>query len=104
MTVTSEDRDAMAKILNIMEGRAPAPVVRPPSVGAIDVELAGPGQVTNSDINALAAVMNRLNNISDFQSNNTDIMLSESQQPTETTEALQTERNSAGVKVGRYQI
>ena len=102
MTVTPEDRDAMADILRIMEGKSPISSPKKPSAGSnAPVELAGPGVVTNADINAMADVLNKLNSVSN------DVvkeMVTESEYNSGMDFALNTVKNDTGVKVGKYQI
>ena len=100
MTVTPEERDAMADILRIMDGEAPKkPLTGTDNTGM--VELAGPGVVTNADISAMADVLNKLNSVSN------DVvkeMVTESEYNPNMDLVLNTSRNKTGVKVGRYQI
>lgn len=100
MTVTPEDRDAMADILRIMEGKSPVSSPKQASANS-PVELAGPGAVTSADINAMADVLNKLNSVSN------DVikeMVTESEYNPGLDLALNTTINETGVKVGRYQI
>jgi hypothetical protein len=100
MTVTPEERDAMANILRAMNGEAPITPVKNSNV-TNSVELAGPGAVTNADINAMADVLNKLNSVSN------DVvkeMVVESEYNPSVDMALNTSKNEDGVKVGRYQI
>ena len=104
MAVTPEERDAMLRLRNIMEGKQTPNVqgsqtymAGPTNTG----ELAGPGQVTSADVNAMASVLNRLNNLSNHV---VDDMITESVVHNNVAEALVTERVTNGVKVGRYQI
>lgn len=103
MTVTPEDRDAMARLLEIMGGNAPSSPIRSSISETTDqpVELAGPGQVTRRDVDAMASVLGKLNSLSNHV---VDGMITESSGFSEVAEALQTERTQHGVKVGRYQI
>lgn len=103
MTVTPEDRDAMARLLEIMGGNAPSSPIGSPVSESTDqpVELAGPGQVTRRDVDAMASVLGKLNSLSNHVVDN---MITESSGFSEVAEALQTERTQTGVKVGRYQI
>ena len=100
MTVTPEDRDAMAKFLSIMEGKTP-PKVSNRTPTSHDVELAGPGQVTRGDIDAMASVINKLNSVSNHV---VDSIITESKKQPELSEALLAHRTQDGVKFGRYQI
>lgn len=102
MTVTSkEEKDAMARLLNIMSGNPVDQIVERKMPVQTHVELAGPGQITDADKNAMAAVLARLNSVS------TDVvkeMVNESSSQPLISEALHTEKTDNGVKVGRYQI
>lgn len=100
MTVTPEDRDAMANILRMMNGEKPAGQKQKINESS-SVELAGAGQITQADVDAMASVLGRLNSLSNTV---VDQMITESVAEPEKGEALFTERNSSGVKVGRYQI
>ena len=102
MTVSSEDRDAMARIMNMMEGKSSS--IMPPSNaanGIAPVELAGPGQVTTADIHAMADVLKKLNSLTDSVVGE---MVTEAQGSTAVRTAISTSKNSQGVKVGLYQI
>lgn len=101
MTVTQDDRDAMSRILAIMNGEKPEPVQRNGQQFSESLELAGPGQVTGKDVDAMASVMAKLNSVSN---NVIDGMITEGSSNREVSEALSTERVANGVKVGRYQI
>jgi hypothetical protein len=101
MTVSPEERDAMARIMMMMEGKTPtsSPVASNDRTAAI--ELAGPGQVTGADINAMADVLKKLDSVS---SRIVDEMITESTHDAEIKTAISTIRNDQGVKVGLYQI
>jgi hypothetical protein len=101
MTVTQNDRDAMSRILAIMNGENPAPVQQSGRQLSESIELAGPGQVTRKDVDAMASVMAKLNSVSN---NVIDGMITEGVTNRDVSEALSTERVANGVKVGRYQI
>jgi hypothetical protein len=103
MTVTPEDRDAMARLMEIMGGNAPPSPTGSSVSESTDqpVELAGPGQITRRDVDAMASVLGKLNSLSNHVVDN---MITESSGFSEVAEALQTERIQTGVKVGRYQI
>lgn len=100
--VTPEDKAAMARILQLMNGTAStsAPVASRTKSPA-PVELAGAGQVTRQDVDAMAQVLNRLNSVVNQVS--TDLLV-ESQTRPEIAEALNTTTNAEGVKIGLYQI
>jgi hypothetical protein len=105
MTVTPEDRDAMARLLSVINGD-PVPPITKKSLSESSnnlIELAGPGQATTADIAAMADVLSKLNSLSNHV---VDDMITESTQPyySEASEAFQTERTQTGVKIGRYQI
>ena len=103
MAITPEERDAMLRLRSIMEGSVPEPTHHAGRTlkESSAVELAGPGQVTSADVDAMASVLTRLNSLSNHV---VDDMITESVQNSSTTEALVTERIQHGVKVGRYQI
>lgn len=104
MTVSPEERDAMARLLSIMDG-SPMPSIEKTAMlnegTGRPVELAGPGSVTQADVNAMASVLHRLNDLSNHV---VDGMISEGQALPKVAEALNTQRTEDGVKVGRYQI
>jgi hypothetical protein len=97
MTVTPEDRDAMARILDIMEGRTPSTPTANAGQTGYTAELAGAGQITNADVNAMADVLSKLNNV-------TQQVIHESRSDSQLEQAVNTVRNDEGVKVGNYQI
>lgn len=102
MTVTPEERDAMANIMRIMEGEAPIKNSTKRSQNSnAPIELAGPGQVTSAEINAMANVLQKLNQVSDEVVSE---MITESQHNPALETALMTSKTPQGVKVGRYQI
>jgi len=100
MTVSPEERDAMANILRTLNGEAS---VKPTtnSNASNAVELAGPGQVTNADISAMADVLTKLNSVSNQVVGE---MITEAEHSPVVDLALNTSRNDDGVKVGKYQI
>ena len=105
MTVSSEDKEAMARLLQIMEGKTPTPISASTSqnnsVSTDSVILAGPGQVTQRDVQAMADVLKKLNGaIGDVSAT----MVTESQFDPQLKEALTTVKNNDGVKIGAYQI
>lgn len=97
--VTPEERDAMARLLSIMEGETPAPISRTTAMAQSTgpVELAGAGQITQADVNAMADVLSKLNNV-------TQEVVTESAFNPQLHQAVNTVRNEEGVKVGNYQI
>jgi hypothetical protein len=98
MTVSQQDKDAMSRLLNILNGNPVAPAPTQHHVeGTSPVELAGPGVPTQADISAMANILTKLNNLP------TPVTLHESVDK-ELVEAIQTERVKDGVNVGRYQI
>lgn len=99
--VTPEEREAMLRLRNIMEGvHSPEPT-RSTANRTHEVELAGPGQVTNADIHAMSDVLSKLNSITNHV---VDDMITESVAHPQISEALHTQKLSNGIKVGRYQI
>lgn len=100
MTVSPEERDEMSKLLDIMNGKKPASSQRATPYKTSEVELAGPGIPTQSDINAMADILGKLNTLPTTHKGSA---LNESVDA-ELVEALQTERTASGVNVGKYQI
>lgn len=96
--VTDQDRDAMKRILSALDGN-PIPREKRTIVENSDapVTLAGAGYVTTRDIDAMAQVLNKLNNV-------TTEVISESKSNPQLAEAVTTQRTQQGVKVGSYQI
>ena len=103
MTVNPEEKMAMTRLLQIMNGQTPLPVSNTSNTNTSvsPVELAGAGQVTRADVDAMAQVLTRLNNVVGQVS--TEILL-ESDKNTEIAQALVTEATPSGVKIGRYEI
>lgn len=103
MTVPIEDRNEMARILRMMSGgsdetESPRSPARSPGY---HTELAGPGGVTRADIDAMSAVLGKLNSLGNRV---VDKMLTEGHEDPRAAEAISIERTKDGVKVGRYQI
>lgn len=97
MNVSPEEKAAMQRLLEVMEGKNPAPPAQSVRYGSPDVELAGAGQVTQRDIDAMSDVLNKLNNV-------TQQVIYEGENDPQLRTAIVTERNENGVKVGNYQI
>lgn len=98
MSVTPEEKDAMQRLLEVMEGKTPStPAPRALQSGAQEIELAGAGQVTQRDIDAMSQVLSKLNNV-------TQQVLYEGETDPNLRAAISTQRNEDGVKVGSYQI
>ena len=97
MTVSPEERDAMQRLLDVMEGKAPSTPMQAANRVSADTELAGAGQVTQRDIDAMSQVLAKLNNV-------TQQVLYEGEQDPQLRSAIATHRNDDGVKVGSYQI
>ena len=87
--VTPEEREAMLRLRNIMEGvHSPEPT-RSTANRTHEVELAGPGQVTNADIHAMSDVLSKLNSITNHV---VDDMITESVAHPQISEALHTQK------------
>lgn len=98
MTVTPEETNAMKRILEMMDGNQHidhSPVAQQSSKN--EVELAGAGQVTQRDIDAMSMVLQKLNTV-------TQQVITESHRDPELRDAVETQRNDQGVKIGSYQI
>jgi hypothetical protein len=99
--VTPEERDAMSRLRNIMEGiHTPEPTMST-SAYSQEVELPGAGQTTRADVSAMSDVLSKLNNISNHVVDN---IITESVTQPILSEALQIQKLQNGIKVGRYQI
>lgn len=99
MTVSPEEKDAMARLLEIMNGKKPSSRPVSTTKTTAEVELAGPGVPTQADITAMANILGKLNNI-----NTPKTHILHETVDNELVEAMQTERTKSGVNVGRYQI
>lgn len=97
MSVTPEERDAMQRLLDMMDGKEPSTPMPRQNFASDTVELAGAGQVTKRDVDAMAMVLNKLNSV-------TQSVINESHRDPNLQEALETQRNDHGVKIGSYQI
>lgn len=100
MIVSPEERDAMARLREIMDGKKPSIPKTNVASNDVPVELAGPGVPTQADITAMANILAKINNVNTVRPAN---VLNESAD-SELAEAIQTERTANGVNVGRYQI
>lgn len=103
MTVNAQDRDAMLRLMQIMNGEKPAALredIQSPK-GVQPVELPGAGQVTDRDIQAMANVLQKLNNV--MESTHQHMWQQGAQDP-EMAEALVTEKMHDHVKIGQYKI
>jgi len=104
--VSQEEIAAMARLREIMEGKTPSShnstgngqkTQQQPKY----VEVTGPGVVTRQEVDAMATVMNRLNNVMNQVSGE---MIVESSHDPELREALMTQVGEDGVKIGAYKI
>lgn len=103
MTVSAQERAAMARLLQIMNGENPPPMTESRVMATQDtpVQLPGAGQVTDRDVQAMALVLRRL----DSAVNSAHVqMVQESASDAKLKEALMTEPVPQGVKIGVYQI
>lgn len=98
MVVSNEEREAMARMMAIMNGETPPAVSNagPTSVSE-SVELAGPGVVTQREINAMADVLSKLNQV-------THQVMLESNGDLNTKIDMMTTRSDRAVNVGGYKI
>ena len=103
MSVTPEERDAMQRLLRVMNGeRVSLNETKHSASGAPGaVILPGAGQITNEDVSAMADVLKRLENAVNSTSQN---MIMERTHDQELNEALITDSIPQGVKVGIYKI
>ena len=104
MTVSPQEREAMARLLEIMNGtpsRTTSSVSSPALMENEPVVLAGPGQVSSRDVAAMADVLRKL----ESAVNNTSAeIVTESQEDPFLREALSTTSTEDGVKIGIYKI
>jgi hypothetical protein len=104
MTVSDAERQAMARLLKIMNGDASpshAPVLTEHVNSHAPVELPGAGQVTSRDIQAMAQVLQKFNQAVEVTHRE---LVRESTHDHKVAEALITERESDHVRVGSYKI
>ncbi len=101
MSVTPEEREAMSRLLSIVNGEKPSASASKPHAALMETELAGAGQVTSADVKAMSEVLQRLNKAIGDVSNE---MLTESMHNQEVAEALVTTSSEGSVKIGRYEI
>lgn len=104
VTVSPEEKAAMARFMSILNGDASSapPLTESKAPQTTEtVEIAGPGQVTSADVRAMADVLTRLNSAISAVSNE---MVVESAADPAMAEALMTEQTDSGVKIGRYEI
>lgn len=105
--VSQEERDAMIRLRAVMDGKPiPSTITETQHQHGhvnhiMPIDIPGPGQTTQQDVDAMASVLSRLNKLSN---NVVDTMLTESATMPDVADALTTERTLTGVKVGRYQI
>lgn len=99
MVVSNEEREAMARMMAIMNGETPPASSNYSTSTPVNegVELAGPGAVTQRDINAMADVLNKLNNV-------THQVMLESNGDVNTKMDILTSRTDRAVNVGGYKI
>jgi hypothetical protein len=98
MTVSNEERLAMANLLAIMNGQQPTEPVhgQPPASAALD-DVGGPGAPSKASIDAMANVLESLNRV-------TQQVMFEDGGNAEVRMAAETARTDDGVRVGGYQI
>lgn len=101
MTVSQQDKDEMAKILARLEGKSVPLDSVSHAAPENPVEILGPGQISQRDIDAMSKVLQSLNRIS---SDTVSEMITESRNNIELKEAIVTHKTSAGVKIGHYEI
>lgn len=98
MTVSSEEKAAMANLLAIMNGQQPeAPVSRTVNQQALPDDTGGPGVPSQASINAMANVLESLNRV-------TQQVIYESSGDSESKIDMDTSKTDSGVRVGDYQI
>lgn len=99
MTVSQEEKDAMARLLAMMNGETPTPSASIPNRQPVmeAEEICGPGVVTQREINAMSDVLSKLNKV-------TQQVMLESNGDSEARMAIKTSRTDDSVKVGEYKI
>jgi hypothetical protein len=100
MVVSPQERDAMHRLMQIMNGESPTPTVGSTAQHQQQpVVLAGPGQISEHDVRAMADVLRKLNSVPSQAH-----MLNETVVDPTLTEAMQTQSMPDGVKIGVYKI
>ena len=104
MTVNDAERNAMARLLEIMNGNTASVQPVKESYGSPSsdlVELPGAGNVTQRDIQAMAAVLEKFNSaVTQTQSQ----LMTESVTDSRVAEALVTEKQTTSIRIGHYKI
>jgi uncharacterized protein (UPF0332 family) len=97
--VTDAERDAMARMMAIMNGETPPPAVGYGNSKQVNeaIEISGPGVITQGEINAMANVLEKLNKV-------THQVMLESNGDVETKMDIMTSRTAKTVNVGGYKI
>lgn len=97
--VTDAERDAMARMMAIMNGETPAPAVNYGGSTQVNeaIEISGPGVITQGEINAMANVLEKLNKV-------THQVMLESNGDVDTKMDIMTSRTDRTVNVGGYKI
>jgi hypothetical protein len=93
--VNNSDREEMKKILEALNGK-PKALSESKKTNTFD-EIGGPGVVTSGEIDAMAKVLQRFNNV-------TSQVLTESKFDNQLNEAINTKRIDNNVKIGNYDI
>ena len=102
MTVNDSDRLAMARLLEIMNGKTPSqPALTEAHTSGQPVELLGAGQVSSRDIQAMANVLSKFNQAVDQTHKE---LMRESMHDVHVAEALVTDRDQDDVRIGPYKI
>lgn len=102
MTVTDSERLAMARLLSIMNGETlVTQQLNENTHSSQPVELAGAGQVSSRDIQAMAHVLEKFNQA--VNQTHRELM-QESVHDSHMAEALVTQRHSDNVSIGPYKI
>ena len=98
--VSNEERDYMQNLMNILDGgshNTEKQQISESKPTSYPVELAGPGAVTQADVDAMTQVMSRLDSLASD-------MVADPEPPREFAQALMETRNRSGLKVGNWQI
>jgi hypothetical protein len=101
MTVSPQDRDAMARLLQIMNGESVQVTESATHADQMPVELAGAGRPSRRDVQAMADVLRKLE--SAVQTTSAEMMV-ESYHDHNLKEALITNATADGVQIGIYKI
>jgi len=101
MTVSAQDRAAMARLIAIMQGETPPPAAVESNSLPLVEHAVSPRGVSTAEVNAMADLLRKLDSA---VKHTTQQMVMESVNDSSVREALNTTATSDGVKIGIYRI